>query len=112
MKNTDVNFNDFSKIDLRVGKILEITKIEGSSKMLKLKVDLGEELGDRIVMSGIGKQYKEKQLKDKLIIFLVNLGSKQIMGVESAGMILAGEDGEEITLLKPDKNVKPGTKIF
>jgi methionine--tRNA ligase beta chain len=104
-----IKFEEFQKIDLRVGKILEVKKVEGSEKPLKLIVDLGNE--KKQLVAGIAKYYKTEDLIGKEIVVIANLEPKKIMGIESQGMLLAADvDGEPVILI-PEKEVPPGTKI-
>lgn len=111
MKNT-ISFEDFSKIDLRVGKIIEAKEVEGSEKLIRLAVDFGS-LGERIIFAGIKKWYKAEDLVGKLFVFVFNLEPRPMFGEESQGMIVAAEtdEGEECVLLIPDKEIAPGTKV-
>ncbi len=104
-----IDFNDFKKVDLRVGKVLSAEKVEGSDKLLKIEVDVGEER--RQIVSGIAKSYNAEDILGKNIIIVYNLEPKMIFGLESKGMLLAGKDEEELSLLTTDKNITPGTKI-
>ena len=105
-----INIEDFKKIDLRVATIKTAERIEGSDKLIKLSVDLGEEV--RQLIAGIGKQYEPEALVDKQIIVIANLEPRMLMGLESRGMLLAahGENGEAI-LLAPDKLSFNGSSI-
>jgi len=105
----NINFEEFQKIDLRVGKIIEAEKIEGADKLLKLKVDLGEE--KRQLVAGIAKFYQPEDLIGKEIVVVANLEPKTLRGVESQGMLLAADVEGKPVLLKPDQEVPPGTKI-
>ena len=105
----DINFEEFQKIDLRVGKIIEAEKIEGTDKLLKLKVDLGEE--KRQLVAGIAKFYQPEDLIGKEIVVVANLEPKILRGIESQGMLLAADVEGKPVLLKPDQEVPPGTKI-
>jgi len=105
----NINFEEFQKIDLRVGKIIEAEKIEGTDKLLKLKVDLGEE--ERQLVAGIAKFYQPEDLIGKEIVVVANLEPKTLRGVESQGMLLAADVEGKPVLLKPDQEVPPGTKI-
>ena len=105
----NINFEEFQKIDLRVGKIIEAEKIEGTDKLLKLKVDLGEE--ERQLVAGIAKFYQPEDLVGKEIVVVANLEPKTLRGVESQGMLLAADVEGRPVLLKPDQEVPPGTKI-
>jgi methionine--tRNA ligase beta chain len=104
-----ISFEDFQKVDLRVGKILEVEKIEKSEKLLKLIVDLGKE--KRQLVAGIGKYYRPEDLIGKEIVVVANLEPKKIRGIESQGMILAADVNGEPVILSPEKEVAPGTKI-
>lgn len=104
-----ITIEDFSKIDLRVGKILKVEKVENSDKLYKLSVDIGE---IRQVVSGIAKHYKNPQeLVGKSVVFLANLAPANLMGVESQGMILAASTKENLSLLTIDKEIITGAKI-
>lgn len=104
-----IDFDDFKKIELKVGKILDAEKIKKSKKLLKLKVDFGD--GDeRQVVSGISEHYEPESLVGKKVIFVTNLIPRKIMGLESEAMILALSDEKTFTLLTPDKKrIKEGT---
>lgn len=92
----EITIDDFEKIDLRVAKVLECEKIKGSNKLLKLKVELGDET--RQIVSGISKYYKPEELIGKNVIVVANLKPIKLKGVESCGMILAGADDDDKVL--------------
>jgi len=105
-----MNIEEFQKIDLRIGKIIVAEKIKNSDKLLRLEVDFGDEW--RQIVSGIAEYYTPEELIGKKAVFVLNLDSKIIKGVESQGMILAGEDENgNLALLVPDKEIKEGAKI-
>ena len=104
-----VSIEDFSKLDLRIGKIVACVNKEGSEKLLRLTVDFGEE-GQRNILSGIAPWYKSEDLIDKEFVFILNLQPRKIMGEESQGMILAA-DGKKPIPLKPKSKIAPGTQI-
>jgi methionine--tRNA ligase beta chain len=104
-----ISFEDFKKIELRIGKILEVEKIEKSEKLLKLIVSLGSE--KRQLVAGIGKFYKPEDLIGKEIVVVANLEPRKLMGVESQGMLLAADKEGEPVILIPEKEVPPGTNI-
>lgn len=104
-----VSFEEFKKLDLRVGKIIEVQRIEGSEKLVKLRVDLGSE--ERQIIAGIGKQYAPEVLIGKAIVVLVNLEPKTFMGFESQGMLLAADVEGKPILLLPDQEVPPGCMV-
>jgi len=104
-----INYEDFIKVDLRIGKIVEVERVEGSNKIIKTIVDLGEE--KRQVLAGIGEFYSPEELINKFVVVVVNLSPKKIMGMDSEGMILAVKDDEDLSLLTINKEIKIGSKI-
>lgn len=104
-----ISFDDFSKLDIRVGTVIDCVEKEGSDRLLRLTVDFGEE-GTRNILSGIKQWYKPTDLKDKQFVFIINLEPRKIMGEESQGMLLAA-DGKKPMPLKTRSKVKPGSFI-
>jgi len=105
-----IDFEDFSKLDLKIGTITQAEKVAKSNKLLQLKVKLGEE--ERTILSGIAKFYQTEELIGKQVQVLTNLAPKKIMGIESQGMILMAEDRDQsLHLLQADKKVEAGSKI-
>ena len=104
-----ITFNDFAKLDIRIGTIISAEKVEDADKLLKLEIDLGEE--KRQVVSGIADWYKPEDLVGKQVPVLMNLEPRTFKGVESQGMILAAEADDSAVLLHPDKDVPAGSKI-
>ena len=104
-----ISFDEFIKLDLRVGTVVECVEKEGSDKLLRLTVDFGKE-GTRNILSGIKHWYKPADLKDKQFVFILNLQPRLIMGEESQGMLLAAED-EKPNPLKPKSKVPNGASI-
>jgi methionyl-tRNA synthetase len=108
-----IKYDEFAKIDLRVGTIKKAEDVEGADKLLKLEVDLGKEIGKRIILAGIKKYYKKEELKDKQIIVIVNLEPRKMRGMESQGMLLAAVNNDEssVILLSPEKKIDAGSKV-
>lgn len=104
----NIGFEDFMKLDIRAGKILEAEKIEKSDKLLKLKVDIGIET--RTIVSGIAKHVDMDKIVGQKVSVVANLAPKKLMGVESAGMILMAEDPEG-NLKFVDTEAEPGSTI-
>ncbi len=107
-----VNIDDFVKLDLRVGKIIEVENHPNADKLFVLKVDLGEaEL--RTICAGLRGFYSAEELNGKKAVFIVNLEPRQLRGVESNGMILAAssEDRKKVVFLMPEKDVDVGGKV-
>ncbi len=108
-----INYEQFSKVDLRVGTIKKAEDVEGADKLLKLEVDLGKEIGKRIILAGIKNYYKKEELKDKQIIVVINLEPRRMKGLESQGMLLAAcnDDESKVILLSPEKKIENGSKV-
>lgn len=109
-QKAEISFDDFSKMDIRIGKILKAERVEKSKKLLKLQVDTGMDV--RTVMSGIAEHFVPEDVIGKQVTILVNLAPRKIMGVESQGMILmaSGKDGS-LKLLSPSNEVTPGSQV-
>ena len=106
-----ISIEDFARTELKAGRILKAAPIKGSSKLLQLEVDLGED-APRQVIAGIGKQYKPEELEGKTVVIVSNLKPAKLMGLESRGMLLAATDsGGVLSVLTADRQIKPGAKI-
>lgn len=106
-----IDYEHFSKLEIKIGTITAVEVVEGADKLLKLTVDVGEEESRQIV-SGIREFFEDPQeIVGRQSPFLVNLEPRTIRGLESQGMILAAGDKEEFTLLHPTKEVAVGTKV-
>ncbi|OEK00506.1 methionine--tRNA ligase [Roseivirga sp. 4D4] len=106
----DIVFDDFMKLDLRVGTIIEAKKVEKSNKLLQFLVDTG--VDKRTILSGIAKQYDPAEMIGKQVTIIANLAPRKMMGVESQGMILMAEDTEgNLRLIQPNEAVNPGSVI-
>ena len=103
-----ITYEDFAKLDIKIGTIVNAEKVEGADKLLKLQVDLGEE--KRQVVAGIAEWYSPEDLVGKQVPVLTNLEPRKLRGVESQGMILAAGDRTAV-LLHPDKKVSSGAKV-
>lgn len=104
-----IEMSEFAKLDLRMGKILNAERLTGSRKLIKLSVDVGDEL--RQLVAGIAEEYTPEILIGKLVPVLVNLKPAKLMGVESRGMILAVDVNGKPILLHPDKEVPAGSSV-
>ena len=104
-----ISIEDFAKVELKIGRVVAAERVEKSDKLIRLKVDIGEE---RQVVAGIGKAYDPEYLVGKEIVVVANLKPAKLMGVESRGMLLAAsdEDGKPSILIL-DREVKPGTRV-
>jgi methionine--tRNA ligase beta chain len=108
-----IKYDDFAKLDLRVGTILGIEEIPGADKLFKLEVDLGNEIGKRTILAGIKQYYSKEELVGKQIIVMVNLEPRKMKGLVSEGMLLAAstEGHEKVILLSPEKSIDAGSKV-
>jgi methionyl-tRNA synthetase len=104
-----IGIEDFAKVQLRIGKIVAAERVEKSERLVKLQVDIGTET--RQVVAGIGKSYAPEQLIDRSIVIVVNLKPAKLMGVESQGMLLAASSGDLLSVVTPDREIKPGAKV-
>jgi len=107
----NISFNDFSKVELRVAKIIACEPVEGSGKLYKVKIRIGSE--ERTLASGLAKYYAPDELLGKKIIVVANLEPKVLKGIESRGMLLAAEDDEgKLALVTLDNDeVKDGAAV-
>lgn len=105
-----ITFEDFKKVEMRMGKVLSCEKVEGADKLLRLQVDFGE--FKRQIISGIALSYSPDEIVGKTLPFVVNLEFRKFKGEESQGMLLATGIGEEnIVLLEPNKEISPGSEV-
>ena len=106
-----INYDDFSKLDIRIGEIKEVEIVEDADKLLKLAVDVGED-EPRQIISGIREFFEDPQeIIGKKCPFLINLEPRVIRGYESQGMMLAGKHEDVFALLLPHNDLPAGTKI-
>lgn len=105
-----ITFDDFKKVEIRIGKILSAEKVENTDKLLKLQVDFGE--FQRQIISGIAESYTPEEMVGKSLPFIVNLEYRKFKGEESQGMLMAtGTDEGKIILLEPNDEVPAGTEV-
>ena len=108
-----IKFSDWEKLDLRTGRIIEVSEIAGTDNLYKLVVDLGKNLGKKTLVAGLKPYYKPEQLKNKSCVIFTNLEPRTIKGIQSQGMILAAvnEDKSKVFLLQPDSKIEEGSRI-
>lgn len=111
-----INIDEFAKVELKIAKVIEAERVEGSEKLIKMKLDVGDkneagEFQTRQVLAGIGKTYAPENLIGKQIVIVANLEPRTLMGLESHGMIVAGSDSEGIAIVSPDRELPPGTLL-
>jgi methionyl-tRNA synthetase len=104
-----ISIDEFSMVELKVGKVVYAERVKKSNKLIKLQVDTGEQ---RQIVAGIGKAYTPEELEGEKIVVVTNLTPAKLMGVESQGMLLAAHDSDgTLSILKPDKDIREGTRI-
>jgi methionyl-tRNA synthetase len=106
----EITIDDFSKLDIRVGRVVAAERMPKSDKLLKLTIDSG--LDQRTILSGIARHYKPEDLVGKQVTFIANLAPRKMMGLESNGMVLMAEDNDgALRLIRPIDEVTPGSKV-
>lgn len=106
----EIQYDDFAKLDIRIGTIVAAEMVPETDKLIKCTVDFGE-LGTRTIVSGIALYRTPESLVGKQLPYLINLKPKMLKGVESAGMLLAVGDGDVFSLVTPEGVMPPGCRI-
>lgn len=106
----EISFDEFQKLDLRVGKIIDANQIPGSRNLIRMIIDFGTE--KRQAVAGLLQWYKPEDLVGKKCAFILNLQRRKLMGIESQCMIFAAEDARgNVVVLQPEKDIAQGSKI-
>ena len=105
-----ITFDEFKKVEIKIGQIVSAESVEGSDKLLKLEVDFAEEK-TRTVVSGIAGHVDLADFVGSQKVFITNLEPRSIMGIESQAMILAGKDGQGLALIQPSRDLPIGTLL-
>ncbi|MCK5283404.1 MAG: methionine--tRNA ligase subunit beta, partial [Nanoarchaeota archaeon] len=105
----EITFDDFSKLDIRIGTVVTAEPIKKSNKLMRLEVNIGEDTPRQLV-AGIKESHEPEQIIGRQVVVLANLKPAKLCGVKSKGMVLAG-DTEGAVLLMPEKEVAAGTKV-
>jgi methionine--tRNA ligase beta chain len=108
----NITYEEFRKVEIRIGKVLTCEKIEDADKLLKLEVEFAGEIGKRQIISGIAEFYKPEELVGKKLPFVINLEPRKLRGLESQGMILAVDAAEKAVLLEPIEDVPEGLEVI
>ena len=107
----EILYDDFAKLDIRIGTVMAAEHIPDTDKLLKCTIDFGEEIGTRTIVSGIAEWKQPEDLVGKQLPYIVNLASRMLRGVESQGMLLAVSDESGVALFSPERVVPNGTKV-
>ena len=105
-----ISFNEFKKIEIKIGKILSVEKIPDANKLYKIMVEVGNE--KKQCVAGLAGHYKIDELESKLVVVVTNLEIKKMFGVESQVMLLAAVNNSQVSLLHPGKELPTGTIIM
>ena len=108
MPQSQISMDEFKRLDIRTAKVLEAERVKGSRNLIKLKVECG---GERTLVAGLAEYYSAEELVGKNIVILANLKPAKIFGIESQGMLLAAVEGDNVSILVPDREVSPGTRV-
>ena len=107
----EISYDDFAKLDVRIGVVTAAEMVPGADKLIKCTVDFGPEIGNRTIVSGIALWKRPEELVGKQLPYLVNLAPRMLRGVESEGMLLAVGVENGVALLVPEREVPAGTKL-
>ena len=106
----EITYDDFAKLDIRIGTVVAAEMVPETDKLIKCTVNFGEG-GTRTIVSGIAQWKKPEELVGRQLPYIFNLAPRMLRGVESQGMLLAGSDDTGVALLIPEREVPPGTKL-
>lgn len=106
----EIQYEDFAKLDIRVGTVRAAEPIEGADKLIKCTIDFGD-FGTRTIVSGIKEWKTPEELVGRQLPYIVNLAPRMLRGVESQGMLLAASDESGVAFLQPEREMPPGTKL-
>lgn len=106
---SDVSFDEWKKLDLRIGEITDVEDHPNADKLYVLHVDLGKD--ERTLVAGLRGHYDKDELVGRKVVVFTNLKHAELRGVKSEGMILAAVDGDEVVLLGPQEDIENGSKI-
>ena len=105
-----IQYDDFAKLDIRIGTIKAVERVPDTDKLLKCTIDFGD-LGERTIVSGIAEWKTPEDMIGKQCPYVVNLAPRMLRGVESSGMLLALSDDQGLVFLHPEREVSPGTSV-
>ncbi|MFX1503160.1 MAG: methionine--tRNA ligase subunit beta, partial [Promethearchaeota archaeon] len=108
-EKTMVSYDEFNRLDIRVALVKNVEKVPKANKLYKLSIDIGTE--KKTLVAGLAEHYKSDDLIGKKIVVLTNLEPRKLRGILSEGMLLAAVDGDNVSILIPDKDLQPGAKI-
>lgn len=104
-----IDIEDFRKVDIRVGTVLQAERVEKSDKLMRLHIEDG--MGGRTILAGIARHLAPEDLVGKQVVFVANLKPRKMMGEMSQGMVLAASEGDKLFVLRPTGGIAPGTRV-
>ena len=107
---SEVSFDEFKKLDMRIGTVVDVSRIPRTERLYKIIVDLGN-IGKKQTVSSLVEYYTPERLLSKRIVFLTNLKATKFAGELSEGMLMAAEKGDKLALLTTDREIENGAKI-
>ena len=107
----EILYEDFAKLDIRIGTIIAAEAVPETDKLIKCVIDFGPEFGERTIVSGIAQWKRPEELVGKQLPYIVNLAPRVLRGVESQGMLLAASDESGVALIFPERAVQSGTRL-
>jgi methionyl-tRNA synthetase len=105
----EITYEDFAKLDIRIARVLEAEAVQGTDKLLKLKISLGD--SERELVAGVALSYKPEELVGKNVVILANLQPRKIRGIVSNGMILCAQNDGKLSILLPERETPPGSPV-
>lgn len=108
--NEEISYDDFAKLDIRIGTVVAAELVPDTDKLIMCRVNFGES-GERTIVSGVAQWKKPEELVGKQLPYIFNLAPRMLRGVESRGMLLAASDEEGVALLLPERPLPPGTTL-
>jgi methionyl-tRNA synthetase len=109
-----IQYEDFAKLDIRLGKVIAAEMVPDADKLIKCTIDFGDPPaggGTRTIVSGIAEWKKPEELVGKILPYVFNLAPRMLRGVESQGMLIAASDESGVALLQPERDIAPGTRL-
>ena len=106
-----ISIQEFQKVEMKVGKVLSVEDHPNADKLMVMRADVGEE-APRTLVVGLKPHYSAEELDGKLIVVVTNLQPAKLRGIESNGMLLAAQDGENVVVLTLDKPAAPGSPVL
>lgn len=106
-----IGFQEFQQVEMKVGKVVAVEDHPNADKLMIIRTDVGED-SPRTLVAGLKGYYTKEQLEGKLVVVVTNLEPARLRGVQSDGMLLAAQEGEDVVVLTLDKEIAPGSPVL